>query len=167
MVAERSFRPCPRSPSGFSLIEVLVASLIFCVAFTELARLVPLATRSTRQAREQAYALLLATQKLEELRDAADAGGLALSAADAWSRSVDGFLEYLGEDGASLGADVGLMPPDGALYVRRWAVTALPADPMNGRVLRAFVAPIGRDGGAGARAGAGAGAALVHVRTAP
>lgn len=162
---------------GFSLVEALVATLVFCVAFSQLATLFPLATRSTRQARTQAYATLLAAQALERLRDAADTGTLVASAPDAWSRSVDGFVDYVGDDGATLAGGPGgaLDPPATAVYVRRWAATPLPTDPANGWVLRAFVAPLRRadDGTARPATGAdgsgtgGAGAALVHVRLAP
>lgn len=54
-------------PSGFTLLEVLVAFAVLTVTLGVLLQLFSLATRTTQVAREQQKALLLAESKLVEL----------------------------------------------------------------------------------------------------
>lgn len=56
------------SESGFSLVEVLAATVIMTVALVSLAQLFALSTRANYTARSNTYAALLAQQKMEQLR---------------------------------------------------------------------------------------------------
>ena len=110
--------PRIESSSGFSLIEVMVASAILGCAVLSVAQLVAAATGSTAGARGVSEATLLAWQKLDELRSLAltfdDAGApvtdasLQASPNGTLSRDTAGWLDYP----ATLGAR----------YRRRWAI---------------------------------------------
>lgn len=54
--------------SGFSLVEVLAATVILTVALMSLAQLFAISTRSNFSARSNTFAALLAQQKMEQLR---------------------------------------------------------------------------------------------------
>ena len=56
------------SESGFSLIEVLAATVILSVALLSLAQLFAVSTRGNHSSRSQTAAALLAQQKMEQLR---------------------------------------------------------------------------------------------------
>jgi prepilin-type N-terminal cleavage/methylation domain-containing protein len=56
------------SEAGFSLIEVLAATVIMTVALVSLAQLFAVSTRANYSARSNTYAALLAQQKMEQLR---------------------------------------------------------------------------------------------------
>lgn len=56
------------SESGFSLVEVLAATVILTVALMSLAQLFALSTRANFTARTNSFAALLAQQKMEQLR---------------------------------------------------------------------------------------------------
>ena len=144
------------SSSGFSLIEVMVASAILACAVLSIAQLTAASTRSTADARAVSEATLLAWQKVDQLRALAwtfdDAGapvtdaGLAPSPPGVLARDTDGWVDYLDSWGQSLGgpvAGVGLLPA-GTRYRRRWAVetSAGNADLL---VLRVRVLATGRE----------------------
>jgi Tfp pilus assembly protein PilV len=68
--------------SGFSLIEVMVATGLLVTALVTLAQLFVISTRSNLGSHNTTYASVLAEQKLEELRSLAwgyDTQGLPLS----------------------------------------------------------------------------------------
>jgi prepilin-type N-terminal cleavage/methylation domain-containing protein len=56
------------SESGFSLVEVLAATVILTVALMSLAQLFAISTRANFTARTNSFAALLAQQKMEQLR---------------------------------------------------------------------------------------------------
>ena len=56
------------SEAGFSLIEVLAATVVMSVALVGLAQLFALSTTANTTARTNTYAALLAQQKMEQLR---------------------------------------------------------------------------------------------------
>ena len=126
-----------KCPSGFSLIEVMVASAILGCAVLSVAQLVATATAATADARRVSEATLLAWQKLDELRSLAfaydDAGlpvtdpDLAPSPAGTLTRDTDGYVERLDD-----------------LYRRRWAVAAAAGNP-DLLILRVRVVAVGRD----------------------
>ncbi len=147
---------------GFSLLEVLIATTILTVSFAALAELCAMATRTNRSARTTTYAVILAQQKMEQLRSLTwgfdaiglpltdtttdttvvperDAGGtgLSLSPADALGRNTDGYVDYLDLFGHSLGG--GATPIDGTVYIRRWSIEPLPASPDNTVVIQVLV----------------------------
>lgn len=180
--------------AGFSLIEALVAMLIIAPAMIGAAGLVTIAARSVRDARMESTAVVLASQKLEQLRtlewnaddlgrggspssdrttdltrDPAVGGGSGLSAspAGALANNVAGFVDYLDAAGAWVGT--GLVPPRRAVFIRRWAVRPLPADPADTLVLQVLVTSVMRDAsvrrGSGPRARLGGEALVTTVRT--
>jgi len=128
------------SSSGFSLIEVMVASAILGCAVLSVAQLVAAAIGSTAGARSVSEATLLAWQKLDELRSLAltfdDAGGpvtdasLQPSPAGTLSRDTAGWVDYP----ATLGTH----------YRRRWAVDLSDGSP-DLLILRVRVLGTGRD----------------------
>jgi len=100
--------------SGFTLLEVLVALVIFAFSMISMGRLMISATESNRDARRVTAATVLTMDKLEELRLAArsttDYGNLASSTA----------IEFINEEG------VVSSPNDvvaNAFYERTWTVT--------------------------------------------
>jgi hypothetical protein len=104
---------------GTTLVEAIVAIGLLAGAVVSLASLSSVAIRSAGIARERSTATILAVQKMEEL--CRDASSLPLSAANAWAVDTPGHVEFLDAYGRPLGGR-------GGVYVRRWAVTPLPAD---------------------------------------
>jgi prepilin-type N-terminal cleavage/methylation domain-containing protein len=101
--------------TGFSLVEVLIASVVFCVGLAGVFPLIAGSVRASRTARDASMATWLAWQKLEELRSVDD---LAVSPADTLAADSAGFVDYrdgLGRDAAA---------PD--LFTRRWLVEPAP-----------------------------------------
>ena len=151
--------------AGFSLLEALVATTILTVAVVSLAQVVAMATRANLLSRTSALAALFAAQKMEQLRalvwtfDAdglatsdvtTDGTGLSPSPPDALARDVSGYVDRLDARGRIV-FDAGA-----AVFVRRWAITPLPAPP-DTLVIQVTVARIGFPIAAGAH--------LVSVKT--
>ena len=111
-----------KCPSGFSLIEVMVASAILGCAVLSVAQLVATATTATADARRVSEATLLAWQKIDELRSLAfafDDAGLPVteprldpSPAGTLSHDTDGYVERLDD-----------------LYRRRWSIASAVGHP--------------------------------------
>lgn len=161
---------------GFSLVETLFAALVSAVALVALAQLVAVATRADQSAAASTSAVVLAAQKLEQLRallwtfdvgggavsdtstDTAEPGspqggtGLKLSPADTLSANTSGYCDFLDARGRTLGR--GAAPPPGAAFERRWSIASLGAS-NDTLVVQVVVMPVG--GGPGAR--------LVGIRT--
>jgi prepilin-type N-terminal cleavage/methylation domain-containing protein len=89
-----------RNERGCSLIEVLIASTILAIGVVSLAQLFTVAVASNLGATHRTHAVMLAAQKLEELRSL-----------DFGAELRDGTADHVGE------------------YTRRWSVTPLPANP--------------------------------------
>ena len=155
-------RSSASSASGFSLIEVLIATLILAIALVSLAQLFAMSTRSNLGARNTTHTAVLAPQKLEELRSLTwgfdtqglpisdtttntavspetPAGGTGLSPSPAGSLgdNTDGYVDYVDQFGGKLGG--GTAPPAGTVYVRRWSVEPLPNNPNNTLILQVLV----------------------------
>jgi prepilin-type N-terminal cleavage/methylation domain-containing protein len=133
---------------GFTLVEVLVAMGVLCVAALGAMQFVVVATEMMSGARSQGLAANLASARMEQLRalrfafdasgqrltdlttdlsaDPPALGGSGLSPSGSMSLdgNVPGFFDYLDGDGAWLGS--GGSAPAGSVFVRRWAVE--PAD---------------------------------------
>jgi prepilin-type N-terminal cleavage/methylation domain-containing protein len=149
-------------PHGFSLLEVLVATTMLTVAVAGLAQLFALSTRINISARSTTFAAVLAQQKMEQLRSLTwgydSAGvpvsdlstnitaatesptggrGLSPSPADSLRANTDGYCDFVDGSGRSLGG--GTNPPAGTVYIRRWSVALLPANPANTLVLQVLV----------------------------
>ncbi len=153
-----------RQARGFSLLEVLVAMSIVAVGVAALAQLSIVAIRATDSAKTTTVAAVLAQQKMEQLRgltwgidalgmavsdtttdvvsggSSADGFGLSASPADALRRNTPGYCDFVDGSGHSLGG--GPAPPSGAVYVRRWSVTPLPANPDHTLVLQVLVSHV-------------------------
>ena len=161
MATARTRTWAPRE-GGFSIVEVLVATTIVIVAVAALAQLLALSTRANASAKSTTYASVLAQQKMEQLRaltwgfdvlglpvsdtttnltvmPEAAAGGTGLSASPANSldTNTEGYCDFVDRFGRPLGG--GTTPPAGAVYVRRWSVEPLPANPDNTIVLQVLV----------------------------
>jgi type II secretory pathway pseudopilin PulG len=148
--------------SGFSLVEVMVATGLLATALVSLAQLFVISTRSNIGSHNTTYASVLAGQKLEELRALAwgyDTQGLPLSdtttdtsvfpetptggtglspsAASSLQANTTGYVDYVDSWGNKLGT--GANPPAQAIYTRRWSITPLPTNPNNTLVIQVLV----------------------------
>ena len=129
---------------GFTLIEVLVAMTVLCVAALGGVQLVAMATQMMAGARTHALSAHLASARLEQLRglrlafdnagqrvtDLSTAltadppgpggSGLADSGPATLNANVAGFVDFL--DGTGRWAGTGAAAPPGAAFVRRWSI---------------------------------------------
>jgi hypothetical protein len=136
--------------SGFTLVEALIGASIVVVGVFTLIQVLLLSARGNVGARNGTFTSLLASEKMEQLRaltwgfDAAGipasdvasdltgsperpSGGTGLtpSPAGALLQNSAGYCDFLDGRGRSLGT--GSTPPSGTVYIRRWAITPLPA----------------------------------------
>jgi prepilin-type N-terminal cleavage/methylation domain-containing protein len=102
--------------AGFSLPEVMVAVALAGLAATSVVQLFPVAIAANLASKDDAYATVLASQKVEALRSSAE----DVSAADALEHDTAGQVEYLDATGS-------LVDASGAVFTRRWAVRPLPS----------------------------------------
>jgi Tfp pilus assembly protein PilV len=96
-------------PSGFSLVETLIATTITIVGIAGLAQLFVVSSAANGRAKSATLSTILAQDKIEELLTP---GGDAGDGSD--------FLDGVGRLIAS-----GETPPAGTAYVRRWSVQPL------------------------------------------
>ena len=158
--------------SGFTLIEVLIAVAMFITIAVGVAQLIAVSTHAIRAARDHTSANILAAAKMDQLRSlawayapaaaglpavqrsdrttnlshpdhAADGVGLGASPAGTLGSIVPPYVDYL--DGAGRWVGNGSDPPADAVFIRRWAVTPLPADPERTIVLQVFVTTVRDD----------------------
>ncbi len=106
-------RAGPTATSGFSLVEVLIATGLLVTAIVSIAHLFALATRANLDAGDMTWATVLAAQKIEELR-----------AEPFPERPVDQSIEYLDAFGDRLDATASA---GGRAYTRRWWIEPLPS----------------------------------------
>jgi type II secretory pathway pseudopilin PulG len=163
---------------GFTLIETLFAAVVTVVALVALARLTVVATHANRGAVSSTFTIVLAAQKVEQLRslawtfdaagqqprsdtstDTANASvapggtGLTASSGDTLETNIVGYCDFLDHSGRSLGG--GSAPPAGTVFVRRWSIGAL-ASSSDTLVIQVLVTPL---------AGRGEEARLMSLRT--
>jgi prepilin-type N-terminal cleavage/methylation domain-containing protein len=168
-----SRRSLSASQAGFSLIEVMLATMLLAFALTSLAQLMVIAVRANQAAQRATFAATLAEEKMEQLRGlawgfddlglpindfstnlandpaTADGVGLQPSPAGALSSNQDGYVDYVDRFGNTIGG--GAQPPVNAVYVRRWSVEPLPTNPNNTLILQVLVFQVrdrADDGGA-------------------
>ena len=133
--------------AGFGLLEVLIAAGLIIGMAAGTARLTVTSIDAIDAAGRLTLGLLLAGQKMEQLRslewrydaqglaavsdlttdlsrDPPSAGGPGLRASppDSLRRNMPGYVDYLDGRGAWVGT--GSRPPSGAAFVRRWSVQA-------------------------------------------
>jgi len=176
------------SDSGFTLPEALVAVLVLTTGVIALASLFCLSIQANRAARATTVTTILAMQKIEQLRTlqwsfdhlglpltdtSTDVsvvpfgnGGAGLSASPPGSlqRNVSGYVDYLDANGNWVGSGAA---GKGAVWVRRWSIEPLPADPDNTLILQVLVtrAPGSVGTGSGSVPRMPEEARLVSVRT--
>jgi prepilin-type N-terminal cleavage/methylation domain-containing protein len=158
--------------SGFTLVEVVIAVAIFIAIALGVAQLIVIATRAMRAAREQTSTSILAAAKMDELRALAwtyespvpglpaaprsdrttdvshpdhgeDGVGLEASPAGALGSNMPPWVDYLDDAGRWVGHDTD--PPADAVFIRRWSVRPLPADPERTLVLQVLVTTVRDD----------------------
>jgi type II secretory pathway pseudopilin PulG len=148
--------------AGFSLVEVLVSTIILATGVLTMAGMFGLATQSNLSGRSNTYATVLAEQKLEQLRSLAwgfdvqnlpvsdtstdttvvpetpnGGTGLQPSPEDALRENTKGYVDHLDGNGTIVGNDTA--PPNEAVYTRRWSVEPLPTNPNNTLILQVLV----------------------------
>ena len=150
------------SAGGFALIEALIAAGLVIGLAAGVAQLIGMSAKVVRATADDTSGLLLAVQKLEQLRalewslepatgaavsdrvtdlshDPPRAGGSGLvpSPGSSLAHDTPGYVEYLDATGRWVGT--GTSPAPGTVYVRRWAVVAHDAGPDDLRVLHVVV----------------------------
>jgi hypothetical protein len=149
-----------RAEDGSTLIEAVVAVAILTTGVVSLAGLTSVAVRTITLTRERTVAAIAAAQKLEEL--SAAMRPLLRSSPDAVRQDEAGFVEYLDEAGAVVGAHPGA---PGVAYVRRWAVSPVVAD-ASLTLIHVAVSPCrGATAGAGACGDAARSVRLATIRS--
>lgn len=162
-----------RRPSGFALLEVLIASALIATLATGSMLLISMALHAVRQSRVRTLATMLAVEKMEQLRSltwshvttsgpaismstsdvttdlsnqpATDDGrGLLVSPGGTLTSNVVGYVDYLDANGRWVGHGPSAPPP--AVYIRRWAVRPLVSDPNNILVFEVLTGTRGIDG---------------------
>jgi prepilin-type N-terminal cleavage/methylation domain-containing protein len=157
--------------SGFSLAEVLVAIVILVTGVIALAQLFIISTSANRVARVTTLAMVLAGQKMEQLRGltwgfdvlglplsdttsdistvpvTSSGAGLSPSPAGSLAQNMAGYVDYLDENGQWVGS--GAQVPRGTVYIRRWSIEPLPTNPNNTLILQVLVTRLLNRGNAG------------------
>jgi prepilin-type N-terminal cleavage/methylation domain-containing protein len=162
----------PQPPAGFTLVEVLIAIAILITIAVGVAQLIAVATRAIRAAREHSSAVILAAAKMDQLRalawtyepsapglravprsdratdvshpnHAPTGAGLDVSPAGTLGANMPPYVDYVDDAGRWVGH--GADPPANAVFIRRWAVWPLPADPERTLVLQVLVTTVRDD----------------------
>ena len=119
------------------LIEVLTALVVMTTAVVAAASLVVVSSASVRSARVQTWAALLAQDKLGDL--CARSWTPDVSPPDSLQHDVAGWVEWLDASGRQV---TGGPSVHNAVYVRRWKVQSLAADPDNARIVQVLVTTV-------------------------
>jgi type II secretory pathway pseudopilin PulG len=151
-----------KSEAGFSIIEVLVATGLLATALVALAQLFAIATATNQAARNSTLTMMLAEQKVEQLRAlqytfdrvglpvqdtatdlavypplATGGKGLSPSTDNTLQANTDGYVDYLDHWGRTLGG--GTVVPGNTAFIRRWSIEPLPTNPNNIIILQVLV----------------------------
>jgi type II secretory pathway pseudopilin PulG len=150
------------SEAGFSIVEVLVATGLLASALVALAQLFAIATTTNANARSSTITMILAEQKIEQLRAlqytfdrvglpvqdtetdlavypplATGGKGLSPHTDNTLQVNTDGYVDYLDPYGRTLGG--GTVIPENTAFIRRWSVEPLPTNPNNVVILQVLV----------------------------
>jgi len=155
--------------SGFSLAEVLVAIFILVTGVVALAQLFIISMSANKTARATTVTMIMAQQKMEQLRGmtwgfdilglplsdtttdtsvipfSAGGAGLSPSPPGSLTQNMTGYVDYLDQYGNWVGTGSNI--PQGTVYIRRWSIEPLPANPNNTVILQVLVTRM-RDRGA-------------------
>ncbi len=147
--------------SGFTLTEVLIACVILTTGIVALAQLFMISTASNRTARSMTSTMVMAQQKMEQLRSltwgfdtlnlplsdtttdisvvpfTSSGSGLSPSPGGTLTQNTSGFVDYLDQYGNWVGH--GSSPPSTAVWIRRWSIEPLPTNPNNTLILQVLV----------------------------
>lgn len=116
-----------RAPSGFTLVETMIAcGLVIAVSLGTM-QLFAYALAQNQVARDQLLMGVVAASRLDELTALARAGTLASTAADSLDRAIAGCSDSITEGGR--------------LYQRRWRVSAVPSYGSSAHAITVRVAP--------------------------
>jgi type II secretory pathway pseudopilin PulG len=151
-----------RAEAGFSIVEVMVATGLLASALVALAQLFAIATTTNAHARSSTLTMMLAQQKIEQLRAlqytfdgaglpvqdtltdlavyppvATGGKGLSPHTDNTLQANTNGYVDYLDHWGRTLGG--GTVIPDGTAFIRRWSVEPLPTNPNNVIILQVLV----------------------------
>jgi type II secretory pathway pseudopilin PulG len=157
-----------RDAGGVGLVEVLISIGILTAVMLGVAPMFVRAIRTNLAAHDQTAAVILATQKMEQLRalswrlddtgateppavidtstdlsvDPPSTGGAGLtpSPPDTLEHNVSGYVDFLSAHGSWVGT--GTIVPPAATYVRRWSIERLPADPDGTLVFQVLVTTV-------------------------
>jgi len=150
---------------GFSLMEVVVSMGLLTTVSLGVAQLFAVSTNANRTARNQTSTIAMAEQKMEQIRSltwgfdleglglpltdtttnlgkyphTADGSGLDPSPSDSLLTNRDGYVDFLDYAGVWIGT--GDTPPEGTVFIRRWAIRPLPTNPNNTIVIQVLVTP--------------------------
>ena len=148
--------------------------MIFVTAIVALGGFMALSTQSNTMARSTTMTMVAAQQKMEQLRGLTwgfdilnlpvsdtttdisvqpttqTGSGLAPSPPNSLTQSFDGYVDYLDKYGNWIGT--GVVPPRGMVYIRRWSIEPLPANPNNTLILQVLVTKRANRGAADAGA---------------
>src|SRR6188768_2673283 len=146
------------SSAGFTLVEVLAAMALLATVATGVAGLLASTMATVRRAREQTFTVVLAMQKMEQLRaldwgfdapgddDRTDlsavpwssaGAGLSVSPAGTLDANTPGYVDYLDRHGAWVGT--GASVPADAVFIRRWHVERAAGAPAETLLLQVLV----------------------------
>ncbi len=118
-------RPVTHDERGFSLLEAVIAAALVAGAFAALAEMYTLSLAGTAAARGASSAVVMAAQKMEELRQLGW-DDVALGTGGSVAEDASGYVDYRDQSGAVVGS--GGEAPPGALFVRRWSIGPVGAD---------------------------------------
>jgi hypothetical protein len=171
---------------GATLIEALVAMAVIITTITGVAHLLIWSRATVWSSGAATVSMLLASQKLEQLRtlpwhvdaaghaisdsttdvstDQPSSGGSGLTASPAGTLhdNVPGYVDYIDARGVWRGT--GAAPPEGAAFVRRWAIVPFEPDPLHTLVFHVMVMPLSDAAARGGRRSPRA-AHLTTIRT--
>ena len=148
-----------------------MATGLLASALVALAQLFAIATSTNHAARNSTLSMVLAEQKIEQLRAlrytfdvvglpvqdtetdlavyppvATGGKGLSPHTENTLQANTNGYVDYLDHWGRTLGG--GTVIPDNAAFIRRWSVEPLPTNPNNVIILQVLVTRM-RDRGTG------------------